>query len=113
MANFEDMAMLLAINNVEEHEHHDIYNERQTRNRDIITDPFTLSHRLFVKDFRFTKDVVRDLINLLKPHIVSNHLRSSAIDLNTKVRTYPYFFFLVSVNFLLLYIVINCDLFII
>ncbi|CAI6352599.1 unnamed protein product [Macrosiphum euphorbiae] len=51
----------------------------------IITDPFTLSHRLFVKNFRLTKDVVRDLINLLKPHIVSNHIRSSAIDLNTKV----------------------------
>ena len=87
MANFEDMAMLFAINNVEEHEHHNIHNERQTRNRDIITDPFTLSHRLFVKNFRLTKDVVRDLINLLKPHIVSNHIRSSAIDLNTKVRT--------------------------
>jgi len=87
MANFEEIAMLFAINNVEEHENNNINYERQTRNRDIVTDPFSLSDRLFVKNFRLTKAVVRDLIDLLRPHIVSNSSRLSAIDLNTKVST--------------------------
>jgi len=91
MANFDDMAMLFAINNVEEHENHNIYYERQTRNPDNVTDPFTLSDRLFVKNFRLTKDVVKELIDLLRPHIVSNN-RSSAIDLNTKVSTHSLFY---------------------
>jgi len=39
MASFDDMAMLFAINNVEEHENHNIYYERQTRNPDNVTDP--------------------------------------------------------------------------
>jgi len=120
MANFNDMAMLFATNNVEEHENHNIYHERQTRNKDNVPDPFTLSDRLFVKNFRLLKDVVKELIDLLRPHIVSNN-RSSAINLNNKVSTQSlfylkailFYFFLISVNFLLLYIVTNYDLFII
>ncbi|CAI6373946.1 unnamed protein product [Macrosiphum euphorbiae] len=83
MANFQEMAMFFAINNVEEHANY-VHNERQTRNREYITDPFTLSDRLFIKNFRLTKDAVRYLIDLLRPHIISN-TRSSAIDLNTKI----------------------------
>jgi hypothetical protein len=37
MANFEDITMLFAINNVEEHENHNIYYERQIRNPDNVT----------------------------------------------------------------------------
>ncbi|XP_008178347.1 putative nuclease HARBI1 [Acyrthosiphon pisum] len=48
MSNFDDMAMLFAINNAEEHENHNIYYERQTRNTENVTDPFTLSDRLFI-----------------------------------------------------------------
>ncbi|KAF0688736.1 putative nuclease HARBI1 [Aphis craccivora] len=84
MANFQEMAIFFAINNVEEHENN-VHNERQTRNTEYITDPFILSDRLFIKNFRLTKDDVRYLIDLLRPHIISN-TRSSAIDL-TKIFT--------------------------
>jgi len=92
MTNFQEIAMLFAINNIEEHENN-ICNERRTRNTEYITDPFTLSDQLFIKNFRLTKNVVRYLIDLLKPHIKSNR-RSSAIDLNTKVSTYMLSFYL-------------------
>ncbi|CAI6373074.1 unnamed protein product [Macrosiphum euphorbiae] len=86
MANFEEMAMLFAVNNVEEHQNNfnNAHHERQTRNKEMITDPFKLTDRLFIKNFRLTKDVVKDLIILLSPHL-SNSFRSSAIDLNTKI----------------------------
>lgn len=82
------MAVLFAMHNVEEQNNYsnNVSYERQTRNMDHVTDPFLLSDRLFVKNFRLTKVVVRDLIKLLSPHIVSNS-RSSAIHLNTKVST--------------------------
>jgi len=87
MANFDEMAMLFAVNNVEEHQNNfnNAHHERQTRNKEMITDPFKLTDRLFIKNFRLTKDVVKDLIILFSPHL-SNSFRSSAIDLNTKVR---------------------------
>lgn len=97
MANFQEMAMFFAINNVEEHENN-VHNERQTRNTEYITDPFILSDRLFIKNFRLTKDAVRYLIDLLRPHIISN-TRSSAIDLNTKVITYILSFRVILVIF--------------
>ncbi|KAL5243873.1 hypothetical protein ACI65C_011283 [Semiaphis heraclei] len=50
----------------------------------MITDPFKLSDQLFIKNFRLTKDIVKDLIILLSPHLL-NPFRSSAIDLNTKI----------------------------
>lgn len=89
MANFDEMSMLFAIHNVEEQENYldNVNYERQTRNKDNIIDPFLLPDRLFVKNFRLTKDVVRHLFNLLSPHIVSKSFRSSSIDLNTKVST--------------------------
>lgn len=82
MANFDEMAMLYAINNIDEHEN--LRNVRQTRRNEIISDPFVLTDRLFIKKFRLTKDLVLSLIELLRPHIISK-CRSSAIDLNTKV----------------------------
>ncbi|CAH1709192.1 unnamed protein product [Aphis gossypii] len=89
MANFDEMAMLFAINNVENHEH--LLNERQTRIPEMISDPFLLTDRLFIKNFRLSKNLVRNIIELLQTRIVSKD-RSSAIDLNTKV--------LVTLNFL-------------
>lgn len=55
MANFEDMAALFAIENIEVNGNGRF---RLTRNRELITDPFTLSDRLFIKNFRLTKDLV-------------------------------------------------------
>ncbi|XP_060858749.1 putative nuclease HARBI1 [Metopolophium dirhodum] len=89
MANFDEMAMLFAIDNIEEHER--AMNVRQTRKNEIISDPFDTSDRLFIKNFRLTKDLVKYLIELLRPYIVSKS-RLSAIDLNTKI--------LVTLNFL-------------
>ncbi|CAI6356645.1 unnamed protein product [Macrosiphum euphorbiae] len=89
MANFDEMAMLFAINNVEDHEH--LLKERQTRIPEMISDPFLLTDRLFIKNFRFSKNLVKNLIELLQTRIVSKN-RSSAIDLNTKI--------LVTLNFL-------------
>jgi len=87
MANIDDMAMLFAINNVEvqQNNFNNAHHERQTRNKEMITDSFKLSDQLFINKFRLTKDLVKDLIILLSPHL-SNPFRSSAIDLNTKVR---------------------------
>lgn len=65
-------------------EHENVINVRQTRRHAIIADPFTLSDRLFIKHFRLTKEIARNLIELLRPHIVTKN-RSSALDLNTKV----------------------------
>ena len=82
MANFDEMAMLFAIGNIEEHER--AMNVRQTRKKEIISDPFDTSDRLFIKNCRLTKDLVKYLIELLRPYIVSKS-RLSAVDLNTKV----------------------------
>ena len=59
MANFDEVAMLFAINNVNLHEelvNND--NVRQTRNKATISDPFNLSDQLFVKNFRLFKDLI-------------------------------------------------------
>jgi len=82
MANFDEMAMLFAIDNIEEHER--AMNVRQIRRKETISDPFDTSDRLFIKNFRLTKDLVKYLIELLRPFIVSKS-RLSAIDLDTKV----------------------------
>jgi len=82
MANFDEMAMLFAMDNVIEHER--LINVRQIRRKETISDPFDISDRLFIKYFRLSKNLVRNLIELLRPHIVSKN-RRSAIDLNTKV----------------------------
>jgi hypothetical protein len=85
MANFYEMAMLFAINNVNLHEeliNND--NVRQIRKKATISDPFILSDQLYVKIFKLTKALVRHLIELLRPLIISKS-RLSAIDLNTKV----------------------------
>jgi len=82
MANNDEMAMLFAIENIEQHER--IIHVRQSRNPEFITDPFTYTDRLFIKNYRLTKELVTNLVELVRPYIVSKS-RSSAIDLKTKV----------------------------
>lgn len=82
MANFEEMANLFAIQNVEEQENAARY--RRLTIKENRVDPFTLSDRLFIKNFRLTKDLARYLIELLTTFIEVKR-RSSAIDLSTKV----------------------------
>eukprot|EP00102_Acyrthosiphon_pisum_P021062 XP_016658272.1 PREDICTED: putative nuclease HARBI1 [Acyrthosiphon pisum] len=89
MANNDEMAMLYAVENIEQHER--IIHVRQSRNPEFITDPFTYTDRLFIKNYRLTKELVTNLVELVRPYIVSKS-RSSAIDLKTKV--------LVTLNFL-------------
>lgn len=82
MANFDEMAMLFAIDNVIEHER--VNNVRQTQRKETNSDTFDTSDRIFIKNFRLTSDLVRYFIEHLRPHIISKY-HQSAIDLNTKV----------------------------
>jgi len=68
MANFDEMAMLFVIDNVDEHEH--AMNVRQTRIPEMISDPFHLTDRLFIKKFRLSKNLVRNIIERLQTRIV-------------------------------------------
>lgn len=81
MENFEEMANLFAIQNMEMQENVGYGRLLKKKNR---VDPFTFSDRLFIKNFRLTKDLTRYLIELLSP-FVEVKSRSSAIDLSTKV----------------------------
>ena len=81
MENFEEMANLFAIQNMEMQENVG-YGKLSTKKNRV--DPFTLSDRLFIKNFRLTKDLTRYLIELLSP-FVEVKSRSSAMDLSTKV----------------------------
>lgn len=53
MTNYDEMAALFVIENIEEHEQ--LFHIRQTRHREtiitIITDPFTLTDQLFIKNY--------------------------------------------------------------
>lgn len=82
MANLYDMAVLFAIENI--HQHENIIHGRLFRKTEFITDAFTLSNKLFIQNFRLTKDLVIYLMELLRPHIKIKS-RVSAIDLKTKV----------------------------
>lgn len=48
-------------------------------------DAFMLTDRLFIKNFRLSKEITQYLINLLKPYIVVDS-RLSSIDIQTKVK---------------------------
>lgn len=82
--------MLFAIENIEQHER--IIHVRQSRNPEFITDPFTYTDRLFIKNYRLTKELVTNLVELVRPYIVSKS-RSSAIDLKTKVSIFTNIYF--------------------
>lgn len=57
MANFDEMAMLIGINDIEDHENN--INIRQIRRREIISDPFLLSDYLLQ-----TLDLLKTLLNI-------------------------------------------------
>lgn len=59
-------------------------NNRLQSKRDTVLDPFQISDRLFLKNFRLTKHVAIYLIDMLSPHIKVGN-RSSSLDINTKV----------------------------
>ncbi|KAL5239161.1 hypothetical protein ACI65C_006571 [Semiaphis heraclei] len=54
-------------------------------------DAFSLTDRLFMKNFRLSKELMRYLIDILKPYIVVD-TRLSSIDIQTKVLVALYFF---------------------
>jgi len=49
-----------------------------------LSDPFTQSKQMFIKNFRLTKHVARYLIDILRPFLKSPS-RLSSIDIDTKV----------------------------
>ncbi|CAI6373046.1 unnamed protein product [Macrosiphum euphorbiae] len=55
-----------------------------------LTDPFTLTEQMFIKNFRLTKHLTRYVIDLLRPFL-KKPSRSSSINIDTKV--------LVALNF--------------
>lgn len=81
MANFDVMALFL-VNNIEEQENA-VGNVRNGNKKDLM-DPFTMPDQLFIKNFRLTKILVKNLIDLLEPYVVVKS-RSSSISLQTKV----------------------------
>jgi len=76
------MANLFAIQIMEVQENLGLYGRLLTKENRV--DPFKLSDRLFVKNFRLIKDLNLYLIELLSL-FVEVKSRSSAIDLSTKV----------------------------
>lgn len=79
MANFEEMANLFAIQNVEVHKNVGLHERLLTKENCV--DSFKLSDRSFVKNYRLTKDLTRYLIQLLSPFVEVKSC-SSAIDLS-------------------------------
>lgn len=75
-------ANLFILDNIEEQENA-IQHVRGVKEKTM--DPFMLSDRLFVKNFRLTKYLANLLIDMLRP-LIEDGNRSSAIDLKTKVR---------------------------
>jgi hypothetical protein len=81
MANFDEIVYLNIVNNLEE-QFQPQYNIRRRLTRQI--DPFELSESNFKKYYRLTKDMVRNLTNILNPYL-SPTISNNAIDKQTKV----------------------------
>jgi len=79
MDNFNDLAALYILNMVDEEAS---YNPRYRFT--VKNDPFTQCDRLFVKNYRLSKDLVQQLIALITPYIEPER-RSSSIKLSEKV----------------------------
>jgi len=62
MANFEEMLMLYAIDNIE---NNNLLNAPQIRNREMVTDPFTLSDQLQL--------TIVDLLTAIQQAFSSDH----------------------------------------
>jgi len=79
MDNFNDLAALFILNMIDEEA---AYNPRHGFT--VKYDPFTQCDRLFLKNYRLTKDLIRQLIALITPYIEQKR-RSSSIKLSEKV----------------------------
>lgn len=82
MDNFNDLAALYVMNIIDDLP---AYNPRHGFS--VKYDPFTQCDRLFLKNYRLTKDLVRQLITLVTPYIEPER-RSSSIKLSEKVISY-------------------------
>lgn len=71
-AYFDEMAILFGLNNLEEHINYlnYAYYERQTQNMNMIRNPFALTDCLFIKKSSLTKDIVKNVRNLLSFYIM-------------------------------------------
>jgi hypothetical protein len=76
MANFDEIVYFNIVNNLEE-QFQPQYNIRRRQTRQI--DPFELSELNFKKYYRLTKDMVRNLTNILNPYL-SPTISNNAID---------------------------------
>jgi len=84
MATFNEIAWFILLQDNDQSNENDVlYNRLQTK-RDAIVDPFMISNRLLIKNFRLPKNVARFLIDMLAPY-VKIQSRSSAVSLNNKV----------------------------
>lgn len=83
MDNFDDLAYIYAMNMINEHEMA-IHNPR--RGFSVKYDPFTQCERIFLKNYRLSKDLVRQLIFMVTPYI-DPPSRSSSINIPIKVST--------------------------
>jgi len=84
MATFNEIAWFILLQDNDQSNENDVrYNRLQTK-RDAVVDPFMISDRLFIKNFRLPKNVARFLIEMLAPY-VKIQSRSSAVSLDNKV----------------------------
>lgn len=83
MAEYEELEFLAAIENLEVQEENNRFQRRFFQYKNA----FTMSDRHFVKHFRFTKELIRYLIELVRPY-VRDSTRASSIPLETKVNKY-------------------------
>lgn len=81
MDNFNDLAPLYVINMINDQE---IAANRPRRSFSIKYHPFYQCDRFFLKNYRLSKDLVRQIILLVTPYIEPES-RSSSITITTKV----------------------------
>lgn len=81
MANFDDLAHLFAVQNVQNQINFQPHANLQAT---VSTDAFELLNSAFIKNYRLSKTLVEDLITELSPNIIPQK-RSSDLDVTTKV----------------------------
>lgn len=81
MDNFNDLAFIYAVNMVNAHE---LAANNTRKGFSLKYDPFTQCTRQFVKNYRLSKDLVRQLIIMVTLYI-DPPTRSSSINVSSKV----------------------------
>lgn len=84
MANFDDLANLFVLENVQNQINFQPQQPRLVRRETFVSDAFKLSDSAFIKNYRLSKELVKDLIEELSP-LISSQNRSSDLDVTTKV----------------------------